>query len=269
MSTPDGRVSAPGLSVVFLTYNRSDLLEVAYHSVVPALRTLPFSIETLVSDDASDAVHLARIHALAADRALIAERNRGLSHNHNKALRACSAERVLSLQDDWRFVGDPRVIDKAMRILDEDPDVGIVNFLPTSVPLPCDRRLTPSGVAYYVYENDGLPRQRASGSRPYSDRPHLKSRACIDELGPYREDLPMTGAELEFQQRVACQQRWRIAWIAGAPAFEHLGEARSFNPGQLRAARIARWQSLPVIGPPYRWLREVARRWLRGVRAPD
>lgn len=269
MSTPTGPRPPPGLSVVFLTYNRSDLLEAAYHSVVPALRNLPITIETLVSDDASEPVHQARIRALGADQTLIAERNRGLSHNHNKALRACSATRVLSLQDDWLFVGDPGMVDSAMHILDEDPDVGIVNFLPTSVPLPSERRHTSTGTPYDVYVNDGLARPRASGSRPYTDRPHLKSGACIEDLGPYREDLPMTGAELEFQQRFACQQRWRIAWIPGAPAFQHLGEARSFNPGQVRAARIARWQSLPVIGPPYRWLRAVARRWLRGTRVPD
>lgn len=263
------RDATPQLSVVFLTYNRADLLEVSYHSVVGALRRLPVTFETVVSDDASDAPHRARIDALAADRTLFAPRNRGLSDNHNKALRACRADRVLSLQDDWLFVGDPGVVATALHILDADPQVGIVNFLPPSVPLPCERRYTAAGAAYDVYENDGLARQRASGSRPYSDRPHLKSRACIDDLGHYREDLPMTGAELEFQQRVACQVRWRVAWVAGPPAFQHLGDARSFNPGQLRAERIARWQALPLVGPPYRWLRAIARRCLRRSRVPD
>jgi hypothetical protein len=255
---------APALSLVFLTYNRSDLLARAFDAIVPPLAAqLPGGLETIISDDHSNAAHQAVIRGLGATHVLVAPRNRGLGNNHNKALAACTATYVLSLQDDWLFTGTVATIRAAMGILERDADVGIVEFLPPSVPIPCERRRTPDGVGYDVYVNDALPHPRASGSRPYSDRPHLKTRAFIDDLGPYREDLPMTTSELDFQQRVACQARWRVAWIDAPPAFEHLGAERSFNPGQRRAERLARLEALPLLGNAMRLLRPRLRRWLR------
>jgi hypothetical protein len=263
----EGRTGDRGLSIVFLTYNRSDLLKIAVTSTRAALAGLAgLQQEFIVSDDASEDEHKASILDLGVDQVLIAEKNFGLSHNHNKALKACGYDYILSLQDDWEFVGSPETLRSAIEILDGDPEIGVINFIPPTLPIPRSERRSPSGASYTVFDNDGLPRKRGAGYRPYSDRPHLKRRQFVLDLGDYNEQLPMTLAELDFQQRVACQTRWKVAHLHGAPPFKHLGADRTFNPGYHRAQRLEQFYRLPVLGPVYRRLRTIARTyrgWLR------
>lgn len=258
---------ARGLSLLFLTYNRSDLLEVTVATTVAAVRRLPsLAFEVVISDDGSSEEHRARIRSLGADKVVCADRNHGLSHNHNKGVRACALPYVLSLQDDWEYVGEPSAVQAALDILDADPEVGVVNFIPPTLPIPWTERRLADGTAYIVFDNDGQDRVRGAGYRPYSDRPHIKRRQFVQDLGDYDEALPMTGAELDFQRRVACQARWKIAHLRGDPPFVHLGEERTFNPGLLRARRLERHYRLPVIGPLYRMVRtgaRVGRDWVK------
>jgi hypothetical protein len=104
---------------------------------------------------------------------------------------------------------------------------------------------------------------RPVSERPYSDRPHVKRAAFARDLGPYREDLPMTRAELDFQRRVACQDRWKIAYVENDAAFVHLGAEQSFNPGHLRQKRIEKLEAMASFGPIYAFLRRSAKRMLR------
>lgn len=254
------RQRARGLSIMFLTYNRADLLQTALRSIrTPARELGELPVEFVVSDDASSAEHRAVIDRLGADRVVGAEVNRGLSHNHNKGLRACRYGYILSLQDDWLFVGTADTLRAAIAILDRDPEIGIVNFIPPTLPIPRSERRFADGTTYTVFDNDGLPRKRGAGYRPYSDRPHLKRRCFVEDIGGYDEALPMTRAELDFQKRVACQTRWKVAHLHGDPPFEHLGAERTFNPGFHRAQRLERLYRLPVIGPVYRQARTAAR----------
>jgi len=255
-----GERNRRGLSVVFLTYNRSDLLEAAVASIRPALASLKdFGVEMVLSDDASDERHQTIIARLPMDRVVVAQQNSGLSHNHNKGLDACQYDYMLSLQDDWCFVGAPRALAAAIAILDQDEEIGIVNFIAPERSIPKSNRQLADGTTYTVFENDGLNRKRGAGYRPYSDRPHLKRASFVRDIGPYNESLPMTSAELDFQRRVACQQRWKVAHLHGPPPFEHLGADRTFNPGFHRAQRLERAYQAPVVGPLYRTLRTLAR----------
>lgn len=248
------------LSVLFLSYNRTDLLTAAVQAIRPALASAKdLEVEIVISDDGSAAEHREAIAKLGADTVVWAPQNMGLSHNHNKGLRACRHDLILSLQDDWRLAGPVETIHSALLVLADDPEVGAVNFFPPSGEIANERRRLPSGVEYVVFANDGQTRRRQSGDRAYSDRPHIKRKAFVLDMGDYREDLPMTEAELEFQRRVACQQRWRIAHLCHAAPFEHIGEDRSLNPSNIRARQLESMYRLPIFGPAYRLMRTAAR----------
>jgi GT2 family glycosyltransferase len=248
------------LSVVFLTYNRADLLMIAVDSLRRGLSKLTsLSYEIVIADDCSDAGHRELIDRLHADKVISPEKNLGLSSNHNRALRASKNDAVLSLQDDWQFIGEPSCLEDALQLLEQDSDVGVVNFMSPTTPLAHEARQLDSGRQYQIFYNDGINRRRDGSARPYSDRPHLKRKDFIRDIGPYREDMPMTTAELDFQRRVACQDRWKIAYMVGDAPFVHLGGSRSFNPGNERARKREQIYRLPVIGPVYRVARMAAR----------
>ena len=69
----------------------------------------------------------------------------------------------------------------------------------------------------------------------------------------------MTDMELDYQERAACQGRWHIACLENESCFRHLGEGRSFNPSVLRADRIRKMESHPVVGPIFRLIWTIAR----------
>jgi glycosyltransferase involved in cell wall biosynthesis len=56
------------LSVLFLTYNRSDLLSEAIHSLEPGLSASGLSFEIIVADDASSSEHKRVINSQPIDQ---------------------------------------------------------------------------------------------------------------------------------------------------------------------------------------------------------
>jgi GT2 family glycosyltransferase len=248
------------LSVLFITYNRSDLLEICLRSLQERADFADLRVEFMVSDNASDPPHLERIKQLPFDKFAFSPVNRGLANNCNKGLAQASGAFFLQIQDDCEFCGDPALVLIALRILREDPSVGSVQLTHQTRGAPHEFRRLADGTTYRVFHNDGQPGRRPSGARPYSDQPHLKRREFFADIGPYLEDVSMVDTELDYQERVACQHRWQIASIELAPGFRHLGGDRSFNPAALRARRIQRMESIAVIGPVLRHGRQVARR---------
>jgi glycosyltransferase involved in cell wall biosynthesis len=256
------------VSVLFISYNRSDLLEIALHSVRRRMDFGNLRVEFIVSDDASDAVHLSRIRSLPFDKYVLSAANRGLGNNCNKGIAATEGHYILQIQDDFEFVGAGTLIFTALKILQADCDVGIIQLTPETPGVPHEVRRLPNGTEYLVFENDGLPQLRDTGARPYSDRPHLKRRQFCSDIGSYREGIRLDVMELMYQQQVACQKRWRVASIVQAPSFKHLGVARSFNPCAVRARRLERLERYPLVGPFLRCLRPTVRRvrdWVRDL----
>lgn len=256
------------VSVLFITYNRSDLLEIAFQSIRERMDFGNLHVEFVVSDDASDPAHLSRIRSLPFDKHLLSETNKGLGANTNKGIVATKGRYILQIQDDFEFVGARSLILTALQIMEVDRDVGIIQLTNETPGVPHEVRSLEDGTRYLVFENDGIP-LRDSGARPYSDRPHLKRRQFCKDVGPYREGMRLDVMELTYQQQVACQKQWRVATIAQASAFNNLGTERSFNPCQVRARRLERIESYPLVGPVFRRLRPAMRRvrdWVRDLR---
>ena len=66
------------VSILFITYNRSDLLEIAFQSVREGMDFGNLRVEFVVSDDASDPAHLSRVRSLPFDKHVLSARNKGL-----------------------------------------------------------------------------------------------------------------------------------------------------------------------------------------------
>ncbi|MCX5724501.1 MAG: glycosyltransferase family A protein [Nitrospirae bacterium] len=247
------------LSVLFITYNRSDLLETAFLAIRERIDFGRLRVEFLVSDDASEPTHLARIRSLPFDKYVLSTATMGLGHNCNKGLAAAEGDYVLQVQDDCEFVGGRTLLATALHILRSDPDVGTVQLTHQTPGIAHDMRCLGEGLRYRIYENDGVPRLRESGARPYSDQPHVKRRQFCEDIGRYREGMTMSDMERDYQQRVACQGRWRVASIELPSGFTHLGASRSFNESHVRAKRLARLERYCVVGPIFRRLRPAAR----------
>jgi len=224
-------------------------------------------VEFVVSDDASDPAHLSRVRSLPFHKYVLSAANMGLGNNCNKGIAAADGHYILQVQDDCEFVGGRTLIYSAVQILRADPEIGIVQLTHQTPAVAHERRFLEDGTAYLVFENDGISQKRDCGARPYSDQPHLKRRRFCEDIGPYREAVPMTDMELNYQQRVACQSRWRVACIDLASEFKHLGASRSYNPSRERAKRLERLERYPFLGPIFRQLRPAVRRmrnWVRG-----
>ena len=232
------------LSIVIVTYNRSELLA----EVVSALRDagvpLGYSYEIVVADDCSTGEHRRRIDNMREVRIVRARHNQGWGANANSGCANARAEYVLQLQDDWRFVCNADRLADAFEFLRRNSDIGIVQLTRVGTDLPVERR-TFGRESFRVFRNDRCPWARACGVRPYSDQPHLKRRKFVEEIGGYLEGVPMTQCESEFKRRVANQSRWKVAMMEGEPCFIHLGEGVSFNPGSRRHGFVRTLRSIP------------------------
>ncbi len=218
------------LSCLFITYNRSELLQIATNAIMPVLKKSSIPVEFLVSDDCSSDEHRAVIESIAFDTYQFSGKNAGLGANCNSGMRACTGKYILQLQDDWLFHGTAEDILTALEILETNPGVGVVQLNTTHSDIPAKAMVTPDGAVYIEYSNDLLPWVRNCGVRPYSDQPHIKRREFLDDLGPYLEGVPMSVMENEFKKRVANQKRWKVASLSNTHSlFEHIGGEHSFR----------------------------------------
>lgn len=253
------RFMKDAISVIFITYNRADLLVETFHSIKAAIDKCELEAEYIVSDDGSEDSHRAVISGLPFDRVIFADRNQGLGANCNKGLAAARFEYILQIQDDREFCGRPESLLQAIEILKVDARIGIVQLSSSMEAAVKEEVVLLPEIQYVVFENDQMMIERPCGLRPYSDQPHMKRREFCRDIGLYREGIPMTDMELDYQKRVANQDRWYVAALKGAPYFRHTGIDRTFNPSIQRAKRIQRLEAVPVIGPVLRGARSLAR----------
>lgn len=216
------------ISIVFITYNRADLLKKALENLLPAIKASGLSYEVIVADDCSSSPHSEIINDLKDVLVVRTQKNSGIGANTNNGLKFSTGKMILQVQDDWLFLGSSDDIYSAYKFLLDNPMIGIVQL--TSV--PCDvggRQYHWNQKNFIVFRNDRLPWQRACSNRPYSDQPHLKRREFVNEIGPYRENCSMGVCENDYKRRVAQQTKWRVSQITPALHWEHLGEKSSFN----------------------------------------
>src|SRR5687768_11695344 len=164
------------LSVLFVTYNRSDLLEISVAAIRERIALDDMRVEFVVADDGSSEHHQRRLRDLRFDACAIARANGGLGRNCNNGIAATRGRYILQIQDDCEFIGSSDLIRTAIDVMEGDPQIGTIQLTWQTPDVPHESRTTREGVNYVVFHNDGLPGLRACGERPYSDQPHLKRR---------------------------------------------------------------------------------------------
>lgn len=230
----------PLVSVVVTGYARPGALRTTVESL---LATVSYgNLELVLADDASPPSMQEEMRTLPFDRFVFAEHNRGLGSNTNAGLAAATGEFVLQLQDDWECSGPSDFLEQGVALLESNPELGVVRFMKPEPHIPYETTTTSAGAQVRVY----VP-QPGSGWYVFNDWPHLKSRAFIEFLGPYRVSRYMQRTENDIRDRFNAQSRYALAYIEGYELFGHIGkEATHRKP--LPAARIGRFMDrLPLL----------------------
>jgi len=213
------------LQVVFITYNRSQLLTQSLERIrqQPQLQ----GVRVICSDDCSTEVHQSAIARMGFDQVVSAPKNGGLGRNNNKGLRACDSKYQLMVQDDCMLLNVQAVLD-SVAILEGDASVGMVRLHGDPSHFPLIEREA-NGVRYWVADHtspayeaqkDTLPRRRV-----YSDQPHVRRRELHEHVvGYYAEGIPMEKTERDYEDRMDAQSALFVAFLSPAHVdyFDHL-----------------------------------------------
>jgi hypothetical protein len=137
----------------------------------------------------------------------------------------------------------------------------VLNQYAPSAPVRESRQVLQDEVT--IYDNGAARQITAVGQHPYTDRAHLKSRAFIEHIGPYKERVPMWECELEYSQRINAQTKCFVADVYGMDVFEHIGAEFSFSTGNLNARIARQLNKLPFEPTVVRFYQALKRRVMR------
>jgi glycosyltransferase involved in cell wall biosynthesis len=175
----------PDITLLITHYNRSNSLE----KLLEAFEKLNCSFGNIVvSDDASEAVHIEKILSLKSRfnlELVKAEKNKGLGNNINKGQDAVKTSYTLYIQED--FIPLPLFPEKlvlALEYMKEMQDIDIARFYsyrkyPYLKPLA-------NGFSRMLFS----PLSRGYEKfYYYSDHPHLRRSSFFEKFGRYQEGL--------------------------------------------------------------------------------
>lgn len=187
----------PLVSALFITYKRFHHLE----SAVLAFRekTDYPNLEIVIADDGSPDEIQNQIRTLPADVFALLPKNRGLGANNNNGLRHCSGKYVLMIQDDWLCQGPAQYLRDAVAVMEQNPNVGIINFASTLHPPDPNQPLGGSIEPCFVTPKPSTDSHKEEFL--YSDQPHLRSRRVEEVIGYYLEDRDMERCEQDYSNR--------------------------------------------------------------------
>jgi GT2 family glycosyltransferase len=235
----------PKISIVIVSYERLSTLQITLASLLNETDYPRDRLEVIVADDGSGQQVLDAIKKLSVDKIVIGGPRSGLGANVNRGIAAASHDFILQIQDDWECVGPPDYLRQALNIFNLRPEVGMVlmNAHPKDLPTKSNHRIDDYTVKVHV----NRPKRLITmvGKHAYTDWPHLKTKAFIEEIGPYKEKVPMWETELDYSRRVNSQSSWFIAEVTGAAAFRHIGENLSFNTGSFRQRLFGLVRKIP------------------------
>lgn len=248
----------PLVSVLLITYNRIEHLRRTCSSFLG--RCSYDHLELVVTDDGSDAKTQELIRDMRFDKRLLGGSHQGLGANTNRGLNACSGEYILQLQDDWDFIGPPDLIDVAVKLMQQRSDVHMVQFWRNwDLNFPKEILNMPDGHRAAIFRD--YPGYAASGGfHIYSDRPFLRTRQSVSELGPYCTGLSPIETEEEYCRRFEMREDLRVAIIDGyGICFAHTGEDSTYNSTQKRENIRRALRTRPMLR--YAWLLYVGARY--------
>jgi len=196
----------PSVTVGIATRNRPDALLRNLRSL-RLLRGL--AAEAVVVDDASDPPVEAPVRAALGDDAGIEVRfirhdaSRSTSACRNRIVREAATPWVLNLDDD-AFIVAREAVEMGVRVLEGDPEVGVVAFA------QCDE----AGVAFHPSAQP-LPVDYPAYAAAFTGYACLVRREAFLAVGGFRERLGINGEEKELCIRLL-DHGWRVVYLPAA-----------------------------------------------------
>lgn len=182
------------VSLLITHYNRSKSLE----KLLLALQDLNLQFaEVVVSDDASDIDHRARLDQLQNNfkfRLLSAPMNRGLGNNLNKGQLAVNSPYTLYIQEDFiPLTNFPQALKEALSILELDQTIDLAGFYSYSkYPYLIPYSKNYSTKVYRPWYT------KTSKIYQYSDHPHLRRSSFLEKFGNYKEGIKSDKTEYKM-----------------------------------------------------------------------
>ena len=121
--------NAPTVSVVMITYNHARYIEEAITSILK--QDFSGSLELIIGDDCSTDIttnivrHFHQLHP-SKIKLIKSDSNVGMQANARRCIEACTGEYIAFCEGD-DFWSDPEKLEKQIRILRSNPDVGAVH----------------------------------------------------------------------------------------------------------------------------------------------
>lgn len=219
----------PKISVLFITYNRLITLRPTFEAFLANTDYPRDRLELICCDDGSPREVQAELRAMPFDVHCLPTKRRGLGANTNQGLHAATGDYILQLQDDWVCEGPADYLMRAIDSLASEAELGMLILFEHPSVLPVRRTVATRYGALRIYDNCVDRQVAVVGQHAYTDQPHIKRRMFHEQLGPYREGVPMWEMELEFSRRVNAQSSIFIGDLVGLNAFRNIGEAHSYN----------------------------------------
>jgi len=224
----------PNLSVILVTYKRTDLAKRTIEGLSKYLAYPKDKIYFYVADDGSPEEHVHRLR----DTILRYDFRLHGSHNEkfmpgttfpgkgwNLALRTMASVSpfTLFMEDDWEL-RQPLAISPYLRLLNDNQGVGMIRL--GGLAVGNDVKVVGySGIHYLEYLR--------SSQYCYSGNPHIRHQRFTDTLGPFNENVNPGDLELDYDGKFrANRDAPAILRPADLPAwgvFGHIGTERTFS----------------------------------------
>ena len=213
----------PLVSALFITYKRFNLLKPTVESF--RRNTSYPNLEVVIADDGSGSEIQEQIRTLSADVFVLASKNRGLGANNNNGLRHCRGKYIFMIQDDWECHGPDDYLLNCVKVMEANPQVGIINFGGSPHPPDLGQPIYGSNQPCYVTP---IPFKSHKVEYLYADQPHIRSRAALEHVGLYIEHRDQDQCEIDYSIRWQQQTKFLTAVFPGyhMKVFSNEGEAQ-------------------------------------------
>ena len=226
----------PLISVLFITYNRLDLLQKTLDCFLKNTTYPRNRLQLIVCDDASPRFVQEEIRKMPFDIFLCSLVNRGLGANTNQGLAAATGDFIFQLQDDWLIEQPSDYLEQGVWALRRFEHLQFIRYTVkgTYDYFPVlnyeDNRHQKKNIQFFCKRQSDV----AFSFLIYSDQPHLKKASFHRQIGPYAEGINMEDTEVDMSRRFLKSTAEAAVLLQYEDVFRHVGAEHSFRTLSLK-----------------------------------